>query len=112
MTHICPSCGYNLTADAAVERDGWCIDPRGAASYRGVELFTRNTWVQILFTCASMTGIVKVDVLQARISDSEESNVAASQLSLMRKRLAYLSVPCPIETVRGDCVSGYRWRVN
>jgi len=109
VTHICPSCGYSLTADAPVERDGWLIEPRNGVSYQGVPVFTRMAWVQILYAAACSRGIVSTEVLRARISDSERSNVVASQIALMRKRLRALGLPVPIVTVRGDYISGYRW---
>lgn len=104
---LCPFCGHNFEPDAAVQRDGWSIDPyAGRVSWRGVIVVERVTFTRILHTVAAATpAIVGADALLNRVSSSENPNTIASMISQMKKQWP-AKVPWPIESVHGH---GYRW---
>lgn len=108
MTHpICPHCGYSLTPDRVVERDGWRIDPRGKATHASGFVTTRQPWVIILHALALMDGRpVSIDMLLSRASDSDYPNTITSQISQLRKTLREAGIPDPVLTSRRG---GYSW---
>lgn len=108
MNH-CPSCGYNLSADTALEIGPWRIEPRLGVLY-GDRLVTRNqTHVGIILTVARANGrTVSSEVLLNRVSDSSTTNTIAVQMCRLRERLRSLGIPCPVESVRAR-PGGYRW---
>lgn len=109
MTHhiLCPYCGHNFEADAPVRQDGWLLDHyAGRASWRGVNVTDRVTWVRILHTVAlAQPNIVTVDALLNRVSTSERPNTIHSMVSQMRRQWP-AKVPWPLEGVHGH---GCRW---
>lgn len=107
MGHFCPMCGYNLTPDAVVERDGWHIDPRGEVHFNGARLRMPMSWVGILYALATSTDCVSRDALLNRISNSENENVLCAQVSKLRRHFNEIGVLPPFETV---WARGLRWR--
>lgn len=106
---ICPSCGFNLSADTPLTLGDWHLDPRGTVSFKGKRLLLRPSWVHILTSLARAGGrSLSAEVLLSRTSDSEIVNTLSSQISQMRKVFRASSVPDPIETTWHH---GYRWRV-
>jgi DNA-binding response OmpR family regulator len=102
----CPSCGYSLTRDEPVERDGWRVEPTGAW-YRGKHILTGPSDSATLHAIASAPRPVSTDALLNRLGSEALSNVVAVYVSRIRSRCSALGVPSPIQTVRSY---GYRWR--
>jgi hypothetical protein len=106
---MCPHCGWNFTAETPTTRDGFVIDPTGQISFGGPVYAFRRTWASILYGLATSTGWVTAEALLNRISDGENNNILASQISQMRKWLAAHDMPDPIHGRPGH-EGGYRWR--
>ena len=108
MSGICPICGYNLEADAIVERDGWRIDPRGEVLFEGRTVTTRRSWTAILLTLAREGGRrVTAEVLLSRTSSSERNNTMSSAIRQMRRAVEAQGLPWPVVSYRRG---GYAWR--
>jgi DNA-binding response OmpR family regulator len=107
---ICPHCGFNLVADRPIERDGWVIDPTGQVAFEGAVREVKATWAGILYALAATPGSITTDALLNRVSDSENVNVIAVQVSRLRRWLAEAGFPDPIYSSRGRGNYGYRWR--
>lgn len=109
MSNICPCCGYNIEADSPIEAGSWRIDPRGGVYFGSSPVTFRNSWVQIMHTVASFRGsFVPTGTLQARITEKEDLNLIASQVSSLKKHLRANDFPVPITSHR---TRGYRWAV-
>ncbi len=114
MTHTCPSCGYDLAGDAVVVAGPWRIVPRDAAYYNGKRISVRPSWLNIMMTLAREEGrTITSDALLNRVSDSEDTNVIASQISQLRQTLNKIGIPTPIACGRGRGAhgGGYYWKV-
>lgn len=111
MSGICPCCGYNLTADEPVERGPWVIDPRRGVFFNGELVVRRQTWTQILLTLARLNGArIPTEALLSRITESENPNVLASQVSQMRAYLRRRGIKAPVACVPGKGTPGYWWQ--
>lgn len=108
MSGICPCCGYNLTADTAVEIGSWRIEPRNGAYHAGKLVVVRQSWTNILLAVARCNGaIISTEALLARTSDAERNNALASQISQLRRHLREQGIPMPMEGQTRP--GGYRW---
>ena len=109
MTY-CPSCGFNLSKDEPIERDGFLLDPRGTVSFCGRRLsFTKAEAAVLHSIGAAGSRTVEAATLACRFGDHDDpANVARVLVSRIRHRLAAYDVPCPVRTDHGR---GYRWEV-
>jgi DNA-binding response OmpR family regulator len=105
MATFCLNCGYNISKDETVERDGWVLMP-GKATHRAAHIDISMGQADILHALAdAYPATVSGDALANRSSRGRYStNSLKSTIFLIRKKLGPLS---PIETVRGE---GYCWR--
>jgi DNA-binding response OmpR family regulator len=108
---FCPSCGFNLSRDELIERDGFVIDPRGGVTFEGRQIEIWPSEVSIAHTVATAAGrCVSIGAIAGRL-DSEAIdpiNRIAVSICRMRKRFAAANAPFPIETVHSR---GYRWEM-
>lgn len=103
----CPSCGYNLTRDEVIERDGFMLDPRGVAAFGGGDLGMTPGEALVLYAVARGGGRpVQRNVILSRISDGCDPNIVSVLLSRARSKLMSRDVASPIKTVHGR---GYAW---
>lgn len=112
MTETCPHCGYSLKNDEVIERDGWTLDPRGQAKYRGKILPINKTAARLLHSLAKENGRpIEPDILYERCIDNDDPYVIYAVIAKLRRKLHELKVPCPIQSRRGRHNSGYWWQV-
>lgn len=109
MTHLCPHCGYNFTADEPVTRDGWRIIPGQGAWFRRRKVVERLTWVNILHALATSDGWVSTEALLNRVSTSERRNTINSTVCQLRKDLRGKGVSLPFRGCKGEHRGGYQW---
>lgn len=106
MNEICPSCGYDMQRDTIYASGPWRIIPREAVYYNGVCITLSPARLNILLVLARQGGrTLSPDALLNRVSDSEDNNVVASQISQMRRYFEQIGIPFPIIGSR----AGYRW---
>jgi DNA-binding response OmpR family regulator len=107
-TGFCPSCGFNLTKDEPIERDGFVIDPRGVVTFEGRQVPFTKAEHNLLHTLARAEGrCVESAVLGERLGESEDPvNTARVLILRIRRRCWNAGAPNPIRTVWGR---GYRW---
>lgn len=104
MTHYCPHCGTNLTADKPIERDGWELTA-DFARFAGVPVALTKQQASILYTLAATDRPIRTDTISARAgSTMEDTDNWCKQMVCRIRKL--LGDRCPIETVPGR---GYRW---
>jgi DNA-binding response OmpR family regulator len=108
MSQFCPSCGFNLVSDKTIARDGFLLDPRGSAAYRGRDIDLTSGEALLLHAIAAQHGrVVPSATLGQRISDSEDPrNVAQVFICRVRQKLHGAALPVPFHNVRGR---GYAW---
>lgn len=107
MNGICPSCGFNLSADEVIERDGFTVDPRGTLKFEGRQVEHLSPFMTGIILAVARAGdrTLSIEAIQNRITESH-TNIVQVMVCRIRKILAAQSVPCPITTVRGR---GYAW---
>lgn len=107
-TCICPHCGFDLVKDEVLERDHFTYDPRGVVSYCGIILRLRPAHREIVGSLMKAAGrIVSKDTLLERLgSEGDDPTLMNVQVSLLRRDLRKLGIPCPIKTVWG---AGFCW---
>jgi len=102
VSHICPSCGYNLARDEVIDRDGFMLDPRGAAQFHGDDLGLTLAEALTLYTVAQAKGRpVSREAILTRVSDSEDPNVVSVFLLRARRKLVEHSAPNPVRSLHG-----------
>ena len=107
MSHICPSCGYNLSRDEVIDRDGFMLDPRGAAQFHGDDLGLTLAEALTLYAIASANGRpISHKTIASRVSDSNDAEVARIFVLRARRKLTVHDAPDPVRTMRGR---GYAW---
>jgi DNA-binding response OmpR family regulator len=108
-TGFCPSCGFNLTKDEPIERDGFVIDPRGVVTFEGRQVPLQAGEIIFVHSIAAGEGrCVPISALLERM-DSESKDplgLLHTRLCMIRKRFFGVGAPNPIRTVWGR---GYRW---
>jgi len=110
---MCPACGYNLETDKPLQVGDWLLDPRGEIRWKGQVIGHRPSWANILLTLAREQGRrVTTEVLTNRTTSTEDTNVVAVQLSLLRKKLTTLGIPIPWQSYWGRSGGGYSWIEN
>ena len=110
MTDLCPHCGYNLEADAIIERDGFTIDPRGHVRYDGILIpgFTPQM-VSVMHSLAKGNGRKLTAEVIADRCDSESAdakNHISVQIFKIRRVLQAVDVPCPVQSKLGPTREG------
>jgi DNA-binding winged helix-turn-helix (wHTH) protein len=101
---LCPSCGFNLTADQPLTLGAWIIAPRWAQK-GGQDIHLSPAEHRLLHTIAAAKGRpVSTEAIANRISETEDPNSLVPVLVHRIRRK--LGGAAPFETVRG---SGYRW---
>lgn len=107
--NFCPHCGFNLSQDAIVERDGFTIDPRGTITFNGRRIKATPIDMGIAHSVASAAGrVVKCEVIAERLGSetNDPRGLIRTRICFMRKNFADARAPFPLETVFGR---GYRW---
>lgn len=103
----CPSCGYNLTKDEPIERDGFCIDPRGAVSFQGRPLrLTAGAFTMLLCVARANGRPVHDDTILGYSGSEGTENTVHVQMCRARKAFAIEGAPFPIQRLQGR---GYAW---
>ena len=103
---FCPSCGFNITPDRPIERDGWTLTPT-EVHYLGEKLKLTECERIFLHTVARAGGRpVSRDVIGARMSDCESpANSASVRACHLRKKL-------PAVPFKSEFGLGYKWAVH
>ena len=107
---FCPSCGFNMTRDETVERDGFTLDPRGCVSFMGKDVPLTKAEATLLHTVAAADGrVVSRATVASRFGMSDDpANVTSVLMCRIRKRLSAFGAPCPVKNEIGR---GYRWEL-
>lgn len=109
MKHTCPHCGFDLTRDETLTLGRWRLVPRDAAYYDDVPVVTRATWLNIMLVLAREQGrALRAETLLNRVSDSDDPNVIAVQVSRLKKSLRTMGIETPI---KARYCTGYYWNV-
>ncbi|MBB5986012.1 winged helix-turn-helix domain-containing protein [Sphingobium lignivorans] len=105
----CPNCGFDITKDDLVERDGFKLHPReGLGSYLGRSIGLTGSELVLLHTIGQAKRTISREALHNRVSDCETfPEIVGTFVCKIRSKLRTAGVPDPIETVRGK---GYRWK--
>jgi DNA-binding response OmpR family regulator len=99
---ICPHCGYDLDANADIERDGFMLSYTNEPRYNGETMQLTRQQNQLLYTVAKADRPIAAAVIGERISDAEDSyNLVQVNMTRIRARLKADDIPCPIANVRG-----------
>jgi len=107
VSHICPSCGFNLARDEVIDRDGFMLDPRAAAHFHGDDLGLTIAEALTLYTVAAAHGrYVSREAVATRVSDSYDPNIASVFLTRARRKLVEHHAPNPVRSSRGR---GFAW---
>lgn len=102
---FCPSCGFNLRVDTAVEIGPWLI-ATDEVRFHGVRTALTGHETVILHTlAAAYPRSVTNEALANRCSQNASASYLKVCVWRMRQKLGEM---CPIETVPG---LGYRWAV-
>lgn len=114
MPQSCPNCGCNFKNDYLIDRDGFVIDPRGQAFYRGADLGLTATQVCIFHSIAKENGrYVRTETITSRCCRERNGwppKTVHVHLHRIRKALAIAGAPDPISNERGrGSTLGYRW---
>lgn len=104
---MCPHCGFNFEADKPIVVGKWTLWPRYTTWGNG-DIGLTPAESGVLYALAKAEGDwVAADAILNRISDSEDRNIIAVYVNRIRKKLGDLA---PIDSDRGRCGRGYRWR--
>ncbi len=87
MAEFCPSCGYNFTADAPLERGDWLLE-EGRTFLNGKRLSLTRGQSALLYAVAKGDGkVVRYDAILNRISDSDNRNLLFSVISQVKRKI-------------------------
>ena len=104
----CPHCGYNLARDEVIERDGFCIDPRGTVAFNDRQLrLTAGAFAMLLCIVRANGRPVRDDTILNYADSEGTENTVHVQMCRTRKAFAAQGVPFPIQRMSG----GYRWGI-
>lgn len=108
--NFCPHCGFNITRDETIRRDGFEICPVKGATYRGAAVRLTSSCLTMLHSVAACDFPLEYTVIADRMGyDGDHfKNLLAVQRCRLAERLAEVGAPNPIVTVWGR---GYQWRV-
>lgn len=101
MSAMCPNCGKSLKPDAPVKRDGWFIAPYGPVIYDGRSVPLSPARTALIYTIAAANQPVTLDALLNRISDSDDYNLIAVQMTHIRRELRSNNIPIPFASLWG-----------
>jgi DNA-binding response OmpR family regulator len=106
---ICPHCGYDLDANADIERDGFMLSYTNEARYNGEVMQLTRQQNQLLYTVAKADRPIAAAVIGDRISDAVDSyRLVQVVLTQLRAIFRADGIPMPIVNVRGH---GLAWRL-
>lgn len=112
---VCPHCGLSIARDTAVSMGRLSVSPSEGATFDGKRIALTPQLDLILHTMVTMDREwSSTEILLNRISDSENTNLVAVQMSRLRKILTDLIGQNPIETRRKRVFGsgGYRLRAE